>query len=101
MTEAFRTVMSHIEESIVNQSGRLIGWFVERRGNTGVRIMLAGFALGFLCWLPLLLYIAFGPRDGNPIGLGLLAVLGMPVMAMGVCVGLVVIALQSRAGRAR
>jgi hypothetical protein len=28
-------------------------------------------------YLPLQLYIIFGPADGNPIGLGLLMVMGM------------------------
>lgn len=28
---------------------------------------------------PLLLYILFGPADGNPIGLGLLAMVAVPV----------------------
>ncbi len=28
---------------------------------------------------PLLLYVIFGPKDGNPVGLGLLMVFGVPV----------------------
>jgi hypothetical protein len=31
---------------------------------------------------PLLLYIAFGPRDGNPIGLGLLFFFSFPAAAI-------------------
>jgi hypothetical protein len=39
--------------------------------------------------LPLLAYIAFGPKDGNPIGLGLLAVFAVPIATIGVLVGLI------------
>lgn len=42
----------------------------------------------------LLLYIAFGPEDGNPIGLGLLAVAAVPVAAIGAVVGLITALVQ-------
>lgn len=49
-----------------------------------VKLGLIVMALGYA---PLQLYIFFGPADGNPIGLGLLFVLGMfagmVVMAIG------------------
>jgi hypothetical protein len=38
---------------------------------------------------PLQLYIMFGPADGNPIGLGLLAFFCVPVAILGIGVGLV------------
>jgi hypothetical protein len=53
----------------------------------GLRIVAASLALGLLGVLPLLAYIAFGPKDGNPIGLGLLAVLAVPLATIGVLVG--------------
>ena len=40
------------------------------------RIALLGIAVFALCVTPLLLYILFGPADGNPVGLGLLMVAG-------------------------
>ena len=44
-----------------------------------------GFAVAGV--MPLLLYIAFGPADANPIGLGLLAVFAVPVGAEGAVIG--------------
>lgn len=38
---------------------------------------------------PLLLYVIFGPADGNPIGLGLLFFFGAPVGFVLMVVGLV------------
>ncbi|HEX5830648.1 MAG TPA: hypothetical protein VFY16_06690 [Gemmatimonadaceae bacterium] len=50
---------------------------------------------------PLLLYIAFGPADGNPIGLGLLAVVAVPAAVIGVGVGLLTMLLQTLSSRGR
>lgn len=36
-----------------------------------------GIFVAAVGYIPLQLYIIFGPRDGNPIGLGLLFVVGM------------------------
>lgn len=56
---------------------------------SGLKILAVGTAFGFAGVLPLLLYIAFGPTNGNPIGLGLLAVAVVPIAGMGVVVGLI------------
>lgn len=56
---------------------------------SGPRILACSLAFGVAGVAPLLLYIAFGPADGNPIGLGLLAVLAVPVGAVGAGVGLI------------
>jgi hypothetical protein len=45
----------------------------------GLWLVGGGLASLALTCAPLLLYIAFGPADGNPIGLGLLAMLGVPL----------------------
>lgn len=45
----------------------------------GFRLLVAGLAVLVLGVGPLLLYIPFGPADGNPVGLGLLAFVAMPV----------------------
>jgi hypothetical protein len=39
--------------------------------------------------MPLLLYVWFGPKDGNPIGLGLLAFVTLPFAGVGIAIGLV------------
>lgn len=51
--------------------------------------MLLSLAVGAAGVLPLLLYIAVGPADGNPIGLGLLAVAAVPIAGVGVFIGLI------------
>lgn len=65
------------------------------RRPAGLRILLGSVLLGVLCVAPLLLYIAFGPADGNPIGLGLLAVLGAPAGTIGAGIGLIVMLVEA------
>ena len=73
--------MSRIEETLISQPA-------------GLKIMAWSAALGFTGVLPLLLYIAFGPADGNPIGLGLLAAAAVPVAGVGLAVGLIKMLVQ-------
>jgi hypothetical protein len=47
------------------------------------RFLIAGVVVAGLGYLPLQLYILFGPEDGNPIGLGLFAIIMLPA-AMGI-----------------
>jgi hypothetical protein len=61
---------------------------------SGLKIVVWSVAIGFAGVLPLLLYMALGPADGNPIGLGLLAVVAVPVGVVGVMVGLIVMLVQ-------
>lgn len=68
--------MSRIEEAFL-------------RRFSGLQIVAWSVAFGFLGATPLLLYMAFGPADGNPIGLGLLAVLAVPVGAAGAAAGVI------------
>jgi hypothetical protein len=67
---------------------------------SGSRLLLGSLILGLLGAGPLLLYIAFGPADGNPIGLGLLAIVTLPFACAGAIVGLIKLAVQrfSRGG---
>jgi hypothetical protein len=44
---------------------------------------------------PLIFYIQWGPTNGNPIGLGLLALVAMPVACVGAAVGVIKIAVDS------
>jgi hypothetical protein len=66
---------------------------------SGAKIALGSLALGVAGVLPLLLYIAFGPADGNPIGLGLLMVVAVPLAALGVAIGLVKMLVERFARR--
>ncbi len=54
---------------------------------SGLKIMRMSLALGLAAISPLLLYILLGPKDGNPIGLGLLAIAGIPFAAVGFLTG--------------
>lgn len=72
-----------------------------RRRASGKQLIMTSAALGGAGILPLLLYVAFGPADGNPLGLGLLAVVVLPLACVGVVAGLVklVAELSRRSGR--
>jgi hypothetical protein len=59
-------------------SGRSAQWILL----TSAKITAIGVA-------PLLLYALIGPSDGNPIGLGLLAMLAVLVGVLGVALGIV------------
>lgn len=78
--------MSRIEEAILRR------W-------SGLRLMAMSAALGAAGVLPLLLYVAFGPKDGNPIGLGLLAVAALPVAGVGMAAGAISALVQWLRGR--
>lgn len=60
----------------------------------GSRILLWSVVFGLAGVAPLLLYVAFGPADGNPIGLGLLAVVAVPIGTVGAGVGLIKILVE-------
>ncbi|MCC6610661.1 MAG: hypothetical protein IT515_13435 [Burkholderiales bacterium] len=66
---------------------------------SGLKIVFWSLALGAAGVAPLLLYIAFGPADGNPIGLGLLAALAVPVGAVGAGIGLIKMLVEYFTGR--
>jgi hypothetical protein len=57
------------------------------RRSYGLRILLISAAVAVVGISPLLLYILLGPSNGNPIGLGLLAMLAVPVAAIGGVIG--------------
>lgn len=50
---------------------------------------------------PLLLYALVGPADGNPIGLGLLAVVTVPIAGFGLVTGVVKLAVEHFGQRVR
>ncbi|GEM_PF-1495445 len=53
------------------------------------RFLMVGLIIAVIGYLPLQLYILFGPRDGNPIGLGLLFVIGVFTGLVVVVIGIV------------
>ncbi len=60
----------------------------------GLRILLRSLLIGALGVAPLLVYILLGPKDGNPIGLGLLAALAVAVSGIGMLIGAVIAAME-------
>ncbi len=60
----------------------------------GVRLMLGSVVAGLVGVAPLLLYIAIGPADGNPVGLGLLAMLALALAAVGLPLGALLALVQ-------
>jgi branched-subunit amino acid ABC-type transport system permease component len=65
-----------------------------RQQSIGLKILLWSIVVGLGGCLPLLLYIQFGPSDGNPIGLGLLAIAAIILGGIGIATGLVVAIAQ-------
>lgn len=59
------------------------------RRSKGMRVVALSLGIGLIGALPLLAYVAFGPKDGNPMGLGLLAAVAVPIATIGVFAGLV------------
>jgi hypothetical protein len=64
------------------------------RKTAGMRILIASLTVGGVGIAPLLLYILLGPADGNPIGLGLLAVLAVAVALIGGLIGAVTLGVE-------
>lgn len=67
------------------------------RRSAGAKLVIGSVALGLIGYLPLQL----GPEDGNPIGLGLLALAAVPLAAIGVAVGAVALAIEAVRARPR
>lgn len=68
---------------------------------SGMAIIRASLAIGVAGILPLLLYAAFGPKNGNPIGLGLLAMVAVPVATIGTAAGLLKLVIEFVARKSR
>lgn len=54
---------------------------------SGAKIVVGSVVLALAGYMPLQLYVWFGPEHGNPIGLGLLALATPPFAAIGAAVG--------------
>jgi hypothetical protein len=65
----------------------------------GPRLLLWALLIALFTIGPLLLYIAFGPADGNPIGLGLLAMVGVPAAGGLALAGLIYTVVESALSR--
>lgn len=68
--------------------------FEQARPSAGIRIVVWSLGLGVAGVAPLLLYALLGPADGNPVGLGLLAVAAVPIAACGFVLGLIKLAIE-------
>lgn len=80
--------MSRIEEALL-------------RRYSGARIAAFSLLLALAGCLPLLLYATFGPDDGNPIGLGLLAMAVIPFAGVGLAVGAIKMVVEWFTRRSR
>ena len=60
----------------------------------GQKILLMSALLGLCGVAPLMLYVLLGPANGNPVGLGLLAMVAVPVSMAGIVIGAVTLAVQ-------
>lgn len=79
------TIMSELFQTVANGAAK----FYRSEIYMGLKILVTAIAVGVLSALPLVLYIIFGPADGNPIGLGLLAVAGVGLAQIGAVIGVV------------
>jgi hypothetical protein len=64
-----------------------------------MKFLLRSLSVGAVGIAPLLLYILLGPKNGNPIGLGLLAVLAALVATVGAAIGAVTLLVEYFARR--
>lgn len=67
----------------------------------GLRTLMFALATAAAMGGPMLLYIAFGPADGSPVGLGLLAAVGVPAAGVLLLVALVQLAVDAGLRRRR
>lgn len=91
---------------LLGEDGRLklmdtILRFLRSDVSTGLKIIVIDIVLAPLSMLPLLIYIGLGPADGNPIGLGLLAVAGMLLGGLAFLLGLMWLLIEYFIGRSR
>ncbi len=57
----------------------------------GLKVIALSLLLVLVCAAPMMLYVVFGPEDGNPVGLGWLFALGALVAHVGFTIGLVLL----------
>ena len=80
------TIMSELFQTVASGAAK---FFRSDEIYKGLKIIVASIGVGALSALPLVLYIIFGPSDGNPIGLGLLAMAGVGLAQIGALIGVV------------
>jgi len=57
----------------------------------GVKVIALSLLLVLVCAAPIMLYIALGPKDGNPVGLGLLFAIGALAAHGGFVIGMLLL----------
>jgi hypothetical protein len=71
------------------------------RSWTFASFLKLGLFVAVIGYTPLQLYILFGPSDGNPVGLGLLFVMGMLAGLFVVAIGFIRMLFQSFGNRGK
>lgn len=57
----------------------------------GIKVIALSLLLVFVSAAPIMLYIVFGPEDGNPVGLGLLFAAGAFIGHIGFVIGILLL----------
>ena len=75
------------------RNATLIKQAAEHRSR-GAKILRNSLVIGLVGAAPLLLYVLLGPADGNPIGLGLLAIVAVPIAIVGGVIGALIMMVE-------
>jgi len=57
----------------------------------GIKVIALSLLLVFVSAAPIMLYVVFGPADGNPVGLGLLFAAGALIGHIGFVIGILLL----------
>ncbi|MGB3608825.1 MAG: hypothetical protein WA987_00510 [Cellvibrio sp.] len=57
----------------------------------GIKVIALSLFLVLACAAPMMLYVVFGPEDGNPVGLGFLFAGGALIAHVGFTIGLLLL----------
>jgi hypothetical protein len=68
-----------------------ITYILRSNSPRGIKIIALSLLLVLACAAPIMLYVFFGPEDGNPVGLGLLFAGGALIAHVGFTVGLLLL----------
>ncbi len=72
-----------------------ISKILQSNSQRGVKVIALSLLLVLVCAAPIMLYIIFGPKDGNPVGLGLLFAVGALVAHVGFVVGMLLLIVDN------
>lgn len=72
-----------------------IAKILQSNSQRGVKVIALSLLLVLVCAAPIMLYIILGPKDGNPVGLGLLFAVGALVAHVGFVVGMLLLIVDN------